>query len=291
VTTIPPKGTQMLNDFRRAVRAKAVRVVDEVVSRYHREQSAQVAELHTQVAELHHALADLRARLNEDLRAQSDRVLETLGHVEHRARRDLSYMGEAEAALLSSRFVSSHMAGARSFPDPHSTLEYALSLAPEEGMALEFGVYSGITLQIIAAARDGEVYGFDSFEGLPESWRAGFPVGAFDDVRGLTDVPGADLVVGWFDEVLPGFLAEHPGPVALLHVDCDLYSSAKTVLDLVGPRLRPGSVVAFDEYFNYPGWPEHEHRAWQEYVAAHGLRFDYVGYTIDHEQVVVRITD
>jgi hypothetical protein len=58
----------------------------------------------------------------------------------------------------------------------------------------------------------------------------------------------------------------------------------------VGPRLRPGSIVVFDEYFNYPGWEEHEHRAWMEYVELEGLRFGYEGYTVDHEQVVVRVT-
>jgi hypothetical protein len=63
------------------------------------------------------------------------------------------------------------------------------------------------------------------------------------------------------------------------------------VLRHVGPRLRPGSVIVFDEYFGYPGWQEHEYRAWQEYAAEAGLRFRYEGYTSDNEQVVVRITD
>jgi hypothetical protein len=133
------------------------------------------------------------------------------------------------------------------------------------------------------------VYGFDSFEGLPEAWRSGFPAGAFD-LDQLPDVPGAELVVGWFDDTVPGFLAEHPGPVSFLHLDADLYSSTRTVLDLVGPRLQPGSIVLFDEYFNYLGWEEHEHRAWREYVARTGTRFEYLGYTIDNEQVIVRVT-
>ena len=90
---------------------------------------------------------------------------------------------------------------------------------------------------------------------------------------------------------LPGFLAEHPGPVDLLHVDADLYSAADTVLTLVGPRLHAGSVVVFDEYFNYPGWQRHEHQAWQEYVERTGTTFSYEAYTYDHEQVVVRVTE
>ena len=52
----------------------------------------------------------------------------------------------------------------------------------------------------------------------------------------------------------------------------------------------PGSIVLFDEYFNYLGWEQHEHRAWAEYVARTGTRFEYLGYTIDNEQVIARVT-
>jgi hypothetical protein len=158
-------------------------------------------------------------------------------------------------------------------------------------MALEFGVFTGTTLKMIATDRQGEhVYGFDSFQGLPTDWRSGFPAGHFT-VDGLPDVPGAELVVGWFDDTLPGFLAEHSGPVDFLHVDGDLYSSAKIVLDLVGPRLHAGSVIVFDEFFNFPNWQEHEYRAWLEYVERTGVQFTYEGYTWGSEQVIVKVTD
>jgi predicted O-methyltransferase YrrM len=198
--------------------------------------------------------------------------------------------GERDAVASSARFVRDAMPGARTFPHPRETLAHALDLAPRGGLALEFGVYSGTTLRTIARARDdGRVYGFDSFQGLPEDWRAGFTAGTFDDVE-PPEVPGAELVVGWFADTLPGFLAEHPEPVDLLHLDADLYSSTATVLAQVGPRLRPGSVVVFDEYLNHPGWEDGEHRAWTEYVAAAGLTFTYEAFTHDNEQVVVVVT-
>jgi hypothetical protein len=132
------------------------------------------------------------------------------------------------------------------------------------------------------------VYGFDSFEGLPEHWRQGFAAGTFATAE-LPEVPGAELVVGLFDQTLPGFLAEHPEPVAFLHVDADLYSSTVTVLRALAPRLQAGTVIVFDEYFNFPGWVEHEHRAWQEFVADTGLEFEYLGFTADDEQLSVRL--
>ncbi|WP_409483660.1 class I SAM-dependent methyltransferase [Arsenicicoccus dermatophilus] len=239
-----------------------------------------------EVTRLEDELRALRAQQDADTR----RILDHLHGLEIRDRRDLYAAGERVAVAESARWAADHLVGARSFSHPHETLRHALSLAPTGGMALEFGVFQGTTLRIIAEARGGqEVYGFDSFEGLPEDWRVGFPAGAFD-VDGLPDVPGATLVQGWFDRTLPGFLAVHPGPVDVLHVDGDLYSSAATVLELVGPRLRPGSIVQFDEYLNYPGWQQHEHRAWTEHVARTGVAFEPVAFTHDHEQVAFRIT-
>lgn len=242
----------------------------------------------------------LRRRLDEAERRAEGReaaLREELGSLQRalherevRDRRDMLAAGEREAVASSACFVRDTMRGARTFPSPAATLEHALSLAPRGGMALEFGVFSGTTLRRIAAQRgDGAVHGFDSFEGLPEDWRAGFGAGTFG-VAAPPEVDGADLVVGWFADTLPRFLAEHPGPVDLLHLDADLYSSTRTVLDAVAPRLRPGSVLVFDEYLNHPGWEAGEHRAWTEFVAATGTTFSYEAFTHDHEQVVVVVT-
>ena len=225
------------------------------------------------------------------LHRQAERVIAAVHEAEMRERRDIRAAGERAAVLASARFAQERMPNASMFADPSETLDHALRLAPDDGMALEFGVYTGGTLTVIAQARNGrDVHGFDSFAGLPEDWRSRYPAGAFE-VDAVPTIPGADLVVGLFEDTLAGFLADHPGPVAFLHLDADLYSSTRTVLDHVGPRLRPGTVILFDEYFNYAGWEEHEHRAWQEFVAASGIGFRYEGYTHNDEQVVVRVTD
>jgi predicted O-methyltransferase YrrM len=231
----------------------------------------------------------LEARLARVVRSEVDRAV--LG-AEFRARRDLLAAGERDAALTSARFARRTMSTAREFHDPVSTLEYALEIAPQGGMALEFGVFEGRSLTTIAQARKGrEVYGFDSFQGLPEDYRPHVRQGAFALDQTPT-VEGAELVVGWFDDTLPPFLEAHPGPVDFLHVDGDLYSSAVTVLTQVGPRLLAGSVVIFDEFFNWPGWEEDgEFRAWQEYLARSGTKVEYEAYTSNNEQVVVRVTE
>ena len=45
---------------------------------------------------------------------------------------------------------------------------------------LEFGVASGNTINYISKFTTDKVYGFDSFEGLPEKWRDGFDKGSFN---------------------------------------------------------------------------------------------------------------
>jgi hypothetical protein len=272
----------MLRNFRKNARDKFIRALEEVAGRHAADQAHQIAELRREVAELHGKLA-------RDVHEQVGHIAETVAAAIRSGRRDMSQAGEMEATIQSAALVQDHMPAAQPLSSPRHTLEHALTLAPSGGMALEFGVFTGSTLKVIANARAKKsVYGFDSFQGLPEAWRPGFPAGTFT-MDALPDVPGAELIVGIFDDTLPGFVAENPGPVAFLHVDCDLYSSTKTVLDLVGPRLHPGSIIVFDEYFNYPGWQDHEHRAWLEYVEQTGLRYEYAGYTVDHEQVIVKV--
>jgi predicted O-methyltransferase YrrM len=236
-------------------------------------------------------LGPLEARLARVVREEVDRAIAELRAMELRSRRDIISAGERDAATSSARFAEEVMPTGRWFGDAGDTLLYALEKAPRGGMALEFGVWAGRSLRVIAEDRDArEVYGFDSFQGLPEDYRWDVGAGTFALDR-VPDIPGAELVIGWFSDTLPGFLEKHAGPVDFVHIDSDLYSSAVTVLDLVGPRLIAGSVLMFDEFFNYSGWEKHEYRAWQEWLDRTGTRAEYLAYTSIHEQVVVRVVE
>jgi hypothetical protein len=177
-------------------------------------------------------------------------------------------------AFDTAAFVTEHM------PDLEIDIDilgWASDAATVDGLICEFGVFEGRTLRQLATLNPGRpVWGFDSFEGLPEDF-PGAPKGDFDVGGRLPpDLPAnAHCVPGWFDQTLPGFVAAHPGPLRLLHIDCDLYSSTRTVFEHLGPRLVPGSIILFDEYFNYIGWKDHEHKAWTEYAEQRGLRFRY----------------
>lgn len=173
-----------------------------------------------------------------------------------------------------------------------SHLRHALAACETPGLYLEFGVYTGRSITVIAETLGGEtpVHGFDSFAGLPEDWIEGEGKGAYDAGGKLPKVPdNVWLHPGWFDDSLPVFLRQQKARVAFANIDCDLYSSTRTVLDLLAPRLGPGSVLVFDEYFAYPGWRDHEYRAFHEFVAARGLGYDYLALSPFTRQATLRL--
>jgi hypothetical protein len=81
------------------------------------------------------------------------------------------------------------------------------------------------------------------------------------------------LVKGLFQDTLPDFLKTHPEPIAFVHVDSDLYSSAMFVMRTLGRRL-DGAVMAFDEFRGCPVYDYHEGRAVADFVLESGFHFD-----------------
>jgi hypothetical protein len=156
------------------------------------------------------------------------------------------------------------------------------NLPEKTGLWLEFGVHTGRTINYIANSTDKQVYGFDSFEGLPEWWRFGYPKGEFD-LKGLTPNvrPNVVLIKGWFDQVVENYLnQEHPDDViTFIHIDCDLYSSTKTVLDILKHKVAPGCIIIFDELVNYPEYDgdNGELRAWYEFIHENTVEYTWLG--------------
>ena len=177
-----------------------------------------------------------------------------------------------------------------------------------EGDVLEFGVFGGISLALLARAQQMDpkgmhrrVAGFDSFSGLPESvdtherWKTGdcatmhswhptLAVGdpvtpqATFDLFERCGLPRPEIEAGAFDETLQRVIPEKYARVALLHVDCDLYESTRIVLDRVAPVLQPGSMVLFDDWFHYQGNPARgEAKAFDEFLRDTGWKANHYG--------------
>jgi len=183
-------------------------------------------------------------------------------------------------------YIESHMVDAVGFETQKEVLGYALSQTTVPGHYLEFGVFTGGTIRYIAAQlrrsgrTDASIHGFDSFEGLPKAW-SGFNLGRSAFSRGgkMPRVPNnVVLHKGWFSDTIPKWRNTVAGPIAFIHVDCDIYSSTVEILEGLHARMQPGTVIVFDEYFNYPNWEQHEFKAWREFVERRGLKYKYLAF-------------
>lgn len=232
-------------------------------------------------------LEELKFRIREIVRRYLRKLVEI-------ALTDLDLMGALRDFGSSAAFERAHLTDAADFKGRQQLYRYVLPQALNEnrGLFLEFGVNKGGSINRLAALRpDVRWYGFDSFEGLPEAWTLGARKGAFNSGGLLPPVRGnVRLIKGFFEQTLPGFVAEHEGErILFIHIDCDLYSATKTILDLVENMLGAGCIIIFDEYFNYPGWQDGEYKAFSEYVARTGRAFEYIAYVRTGGQVAVRL--
>lgn len=155
----------------------------------------------------------------------------------------------------------------------------AISMAPP-GVWAEFGVGGGESARWLEKRRgnDFTLHLFDSFEGLPEPWeREDAPGGAWPAGRHkahIYEALNADtrVNIGEFMDTVPGYFSDFAPTLSFVHIDCDLYSSTKTVLKWIEDSLLTDAIIMFDELFGYPNYENHEYKALNEW----GRDFEYV---------------
>lgn len=155
---------------------------------------------------------------------------------------------------------------------------------------LEFGVATGDTINYISRFTDENVYGFDSFYGLPEKWIDGFEKGKFNqDGKPPPVNKNVQLIIGMFEDTLQDFCTQQNKKISFMHVDCDLYSSAKFVLTTTKPYLSDNCVIVFDELIGYQGFNGQtgELRAFYEFINEHNIAYEWIG--TDGMAVAVRV--
>jgi tetratricopeptide (TPR) repeat protein len=163
------------------------------------------------------------------------------------------------------------------------------AISIQNGLILEFGVRNATSIRQLASFTSKPLYGFDSFEGLPEDWHQESKE-VYSTKGKVPKVPShVTLIPGWFDQTLPLFLEKHEEDVALINIDCDIYSSTKTVLDLLSPRIKKGTIILFDEYIGNLHWEEDEHKAFMESIDSYHWNYEYLFYSAYTKQVVVRV--
>jgi hypothetical protein len=211
------------------------------------------------------------------------------------ARAHLAYETHPEAVLKrrsaaeAADYVTEHSSDAVLVRGQFDLLAHALEAVSLDGLFLEFGVHRGASLRFIAARTKSQVHGFDSFEGLPAHGAGtNWTRSQFDRKGALPAVPAnVTLHKGLFKDTLPGFPEAHQGQVAFAHIDCDLYDSTKEVLSALAPCFAARSVLVFDEWFNFPGWRQHEFKAFHEFIGASGFTFRHIGFARQQAALVL----
>jgi len=134
------------------------------------------------------------------------------------------------------------------------------------GDLVEFGVSTGKSLNVICSYRDevglaANVYGLDSFEGLPSpsssdptdrGWTKGTyrnPYGETAKLCKLEQRPYLRLLKGWFVDTIP-VLAQICDSVAFARIDCDLYEPSVECLTFLQEKITNGAVIYFDDWIH-----------------------------------------
>ena len=165
-------------------------------------------------------------------------------------------------------------------------------------MWIEMGVYKGKTVtlmnkfkrQMFANAKEN-FYGFDSFRGLPENWKPYVRKGTFKlQDKDIPKVEDCEMVIGLFKDTLPAFVNNNKGKkLALLHIDCDLYSSTKTSLKYLNEFVAEGTIVLLDEVIGSEHHIEHEYRAFKEYLEDNNIEIEWLAYMANSAQAACKI--
>ena len=160
----------------------------------------------------------------------------------------------------------------------HREMEYKFcmqNIKLDDGLFLEFGVYNGASINILSKLRPDKIFhGFDTFTGLPEDWDMGhkkIKAGSFS----LEKLPEVEKNVilhkGLFDKSITEWMKKYKEKISFINIDCDLYSSTKTVLEKLNSQIVKNTIIRFDDLLPsplrpYPNWQQGEWRALSEWV-------------------------
>lgn len=166
-------------------------------------------------------------------------------------------------------------------------IDYALAFTKfcqVDGDYLEFGVYEGRTLAFayhLAKRYKVETmsfYAFDSFAGLPEitgkdadgfcPYKKDFYKCDLETFKKIiankgVDIDKVNMVPGWFNQTLnkETRLKLPIKKAAVVYIDCDLYESTIPVLNFIKDYLQNGTVLVFDDWYDFRGDPTRGERA------------------------------
>ena len=179
------------------------------------------------------------------------------------------------------------------FRDKQRIREYAIqsSLLNDKHKVLyylEFGVFEGKSSNFFSKFVN-KLYCFDGFEGLKEDWAGSqYAKGHFNLNKKIPKLnSNVEPIVGWVEDTLDDFLKKHNPKINFVHLDMDTYNPSKFTLEKIKPYLVKGSIILFDELYNYIGWKNGEFKALNEVFNEN--EFEYKAFNVNTKQCVIQI--
>lgn len=168
-------------------------------------------------------------------------------------------------------------------------------IGDQEITYLEFGVYRGDSMRYWTHKHRNprsQFFGFDTFEGLPESWGNLMKKGdlSTDGNVPKIDDPRVRFFKGLFQDTLPSFLVSNSleGKRLVINNDSDLYSSTLFTLCSLHPLIRKGTVIVFDEFSSIL----HEFRAAEDYFSTFRRKYEVVAASGQfYDQVAIQLVE
>ena len=210
--------------------------------------------------------------------------------------RDTAVYDDAYRAFIGRTLADLRQCRIKSHPLLWEAAQLAPSPRPDSAeLLLDLGVWIGWSTRLMADASGRTVFGFDTFSGLVEDWKADdqavvkrgtfslteplaqrlmLDTGVSLDDEGVPDALGrkVQFIKGTTYDTLAPFLAERPGaPIRLFHMDLDTYESCLHALETCKDRFTEGSILVFDEYLVTNA----EMRAFYEFQDRYDLEWRY----------------
>ncbi len=161
----------------------------------------------------------------------------------------------------------------------YNAVGQALALEAKKINYLEFGVASGSSFKWwVNFNKNAESHfaGFDTFEGLPESW-GGYKKGEMSfQIPDISDERTA-FYKGLFQETLNPFLDKNGNrfheSLSIIHLDADLFSATIFALSQLYRFIKKGDIIFFDEL----SVPNHEFLAYKIFTESFGIKLKPLG--------------
>jgi O-methyltransferase len=154
----------------------------------------------------------------------------------------------------------------------------------------EFGVCGGHSFKWWLERNrnaDSRFFGFDTFEGLPESFGP-YAKGSMAVALESLDIhdPRASFYKGLFQDTLIPFLDQYKGgKKKLIHMDADIFSATLFSLSQLHRVLNDGDVILFDEF----AVPTHEFMAFNIFTESFYVNYEVIAAANNYLFLAVKI--